>query len=84
MLLLRANGFENELEFESSERRAAQEWIFFCGRDPFQAYNSVYRMVDAMVLSGCRICGNLTYDILHIEGGTRRQCKPSNEQQPIG
>src|SRR5450432_3870116 len=23
--------------------------------------------LDAMVLSGCRICGNLTYDVLHIE-----------------
>jgi hypothetical protein len=42
------------------------------------------KMVDAMVLSGCRICGNLTYEDLHIEGGTHRQCKPSNEQQPIG
>jgi hypothetical protein len=34
-----------------------------------------------MVLSGCRICGNLTYEVLNIEGGTRRQCKRTKEQQ---
>jgi hypothetical protein len=53
---------------------------------PGRKYRSwrLSRWVDAMVLSGCRICGNLTYEDLHIEGGTHRQCKPSNEQQPIG
>ena len=34
-------------------------------------------------LSGCRICGNLTYEILHIEGGTRRQCSRTKEQPQI-
>jgi hypothetical protein len=40
-------------------------------------------LIDAMVLSGCRICGNLTYVILHIEGGARRQRKQTDEQQQV-
>jgi hypothetical protein len=28
--------------------------------------------VDAMVLSGCRMCGSLTYEYIHLEGGTHR------------
>ena len=40
--------------------------------------------VDAMVLSGCRICGNLTYENIHLEGGTHRQCamEQKNEKTP--
>jgi hypothetical protein len=30
--------------------------------------------VDAMVLSGCRICSNLTNEDIQLKGGTRRQC----------
>jgi hypothetical protein len=40
--------------------------------------------VDAMVLSGCRICGNLTYEKTHLGGGSRRRCGPTEEQQSIG
>jgi hypothetical protein len=38
-------------------------------------------VVDAMVLSGCRICSNLTNDNKHFKGGTRRQCKRTKERK---
>ena len=37
-----------------------------------------------MVLSGCRIRGNLTYENIHLEGGTHRRCSRTKEQQQSG
>src|SRR3984893_6778627 len=34
-----------------------------------------------MVLSGCRICSNLTNENKHFGGGTRRQCKRTKERK---
>src|ERR1700693_5148277 len=38
-------------------------------------------LVDAMVLSGCRICSNLTNETIQIGGGTHRQCKRTKERK---
>src|SRR4249920_20361 len=40
--------------------------------------------LDGMVLSGCRIRGNLTYENIHLEGGTHRRCSRTKEQQQSG
>src|SRR5262249_14315099 len=38
-------------------------------------------VVDAMVLSGCRICSSLTNETIHLEGGTRRRGKRNKESK---
>src|SRR5262252_10887517 len=39
------------------------------------------RLVDAMVLSGCRICSNLTNERIQVKGGTRRPDKGNKESK---
>jgi hypothetical protein len=36
--------------------------------------------VDAMVLSGCRVCGNLTYEYIYLGGGTHRLCDRTKDR----